>query len=176
MTHGGGPGQQVVLGIDPGLRACGWGVVLGNGARATLVECGVIRPPVKHSLPRRLFAIHEAIRAIIARHTPSELAIEDPFVGNVAPASALAIGQARAVAMLAAAQAGLEVALYPPASVKLAVSGYGQSDKSQVQAMVRALLDLPAAPEPWDAADALAVAICHLGQRRLAGLAGGAGR
>lgn len=162
-----GASPQVVLGIDPGLRVCGWGVVQGTTARASLVECGVIRPRPKDSLPGRLFTIHETISNLIARHAPSELAIEDPFVGSVAPASALAIGQARAVAMLAAAQAGIEVALYPPASVKLAVSGYGQSDKRQVQAMVRALLDLDAAPEPADAADALAVALCHLSHRRM---------
>jgi crossover junction endodeoxyribonuclease RuvC len=158
--------QRVVLGIDPGLRACGWGVVKADGRSASLVACGVVRPRVRDSLPERLRTLHATIGQIIDQYRPVELAIEDPFVGSVAPASALAIGQARAVAMLAAAQAGLEVALYPPASVKLAVSGYGQSDKRQVQAMVRALLDLDSAPEPADAADALAVAICHIGQRR----------
>jgi crossover junction endodeoxyribonuclease RuvC len=161
---------QVILGIDPGLRVCGWGIVSGNGSRAALVECGAIRPRQRDSLPLRLLAIHETVSELIRRHRPAEVAIEDPFIGSVAPTSALAIGQARAVTMLAAAQAGIEVALYPPATVKLAVSGYGQSDKQQVQAMVRALLDLEAAPEPADAADALAVALCHLGQRRLRSL------
>jgi crossover junction endodeoxyribonuclease RuvC len=94
------------------------------------------------------------------------LAVEDPFVGSLAPASALAIGQARAIALLAAAEAGIEVSLYAPAAVKASVSGYGASDKRQVQSMVRLLLGLEADPEPADAADALAVAICHLSQRR----------
>jgi crossover junction endodeoxyribonuclease RuvC len=93
-------------------------------------------------------------------------------VGQLAPASALAIGQARAAAILAAAAHGIEAELYAPAAVKAAVSGYGQGDKRQVQAMVRMLLGLDAAPEPADAADALAVAICHLGQRRAREIAG----
>ncbi len=122
-------------------------------------------------MPLRLLAIHQGVADLIARYAPSEVAVEDPFVGNVAPASALLIGQARAAAVLAAARAGLEVSFYAPAQVKLAVSGYGRGEKAQVQAVVRLLLGLDRTPEPSDAADALAVALCHLGQRRSRALA-----
>src|SRR5690606_17209623 len=103
---------------------------------------------------------------VILAEGVSEVAIEDPFVGSVQPASALAIGQARAAAVLAAASSGLEVEFYAPAAVKAAVSGYGQGDKRQVQAMVKMLLGMSVAPEPLDATDALAVALCHLANRR----------
>jgi crossover junction endodeoxyribonuclease RuvC len=155
--------QPIVLGIDPGMRVCGWGVVRGAGE---FVACGAIKPPVRESFAQRLLVLHRDIEQLIRDYAPTELAIEDPFVGALQPASALAIGQARAAALIAAAAAGLEVELYAPAAVKAAVSGYGQSDKRQVQAMVRMLLSLEAAPEPADAADALAVAICHLNSRR----------
>jgi crossover junction endodeoxyribonuclease RuvC len=156
----------VVLGIDPGLNVCGWGL-LRVEARPVYVSSGAIRPSARNPLAKRLLALHSALSEVIARYGPAEVAIEDPFVRAVAPQSALAIGQARAVAVLAAAQAGLEVSFYAPASVKAAVAGYGQSDKRQVQTMVRILLDLAADPEPSDAADALAVAFCHLGQRKM---------
>lgn len=157
--------EPVVLGIDPGLRICGWGIVSGGG-RASHIACGAIRPRTRETFARRLLVIHEAVRELIETYRPDEVAIEDPFVGALQPASALAIGQARAAAVLAAALHGLEVEFYAPAAVKAAVSGYGQSDKRQVQSMVRLLLGLDAPPEPVDAADALAVAICHLSNRR----------
>jgi crossover junction endodeoxyribonuclease RuvC len=122
---------------------------------------------------QRLLVLHAEIARLIEVYSPTEVAIEDPFVGALQPASALAIGQARAAAMLAAAAAGLEVELYAPAAVKAAVSGYGQGDKRQVQTMVRMLLAWDEAPEPLDAADALAVAICHLGSRRARALEAG---
>jgi crossover junction endodeoxyribonuclease RuvC len=159
--------RPLVLGIDPGLRFCGWGVLRG-GPEPEYLACGVIRPPVRDPLPRRLTALYEELSRLIATYRPEEVAIEDPFVGALAPASALAIGQARAVGLLAAGQAGLEVALYAPRAVKASVSGYGASDKRQVQTMVRVLLGLDSDPEPADAADALAVALCHLGQRKTA--------
>ena len=162
--------SPTVLGIDPGLRACGWGVVRG-GVRPEFAACGVIRPRSRDSLALRLRFLYESITRLVEAHRPDELAVEDSFVGALAPASALAIGQARAIALLTAAQAGIDVALYAPAAVKASVSGYGASDKRQVQAMVRLLLDLDADPEPADAADALAVALCHLSQRRARALA-----
>jgi crossover junction endodeoxyribonuclease RuvC len=164
--------QPLILGIDPGLRVCGWGV-LRAAPKPEFVACGVIRPRTRDALGKRLLHLHETISRLITTHAPDEVAVEDPFVGALAPASALAIGQARAMALLAAAQAGLPAALYAPSAVKAAVSGYGASDKRQVQTMVRMLLALDAAPEPADAADALAVAICHAGQRRTAELARG---
>ena len=157
--------DPVVLGIDPGMRICGWGIVRGE-SRPAFEACGAIKPRPKDRFEQRLLVIHETVGDLIRQYAPTEVAIEDPFVGALQPASALAIGQARAAAMLAAASAGLKVELYAPAAVKAAVSGYGQGDKRQVQAMVRLLLGLDAEPEPADAADALAVAICHLGSRR----------
>jgi crossover junction endodeoxyribonuclease RuvC len=157
--------EPLVLGIDPGMRVCGWGIVRGGG-QARYVASGAIKPSTKGTFAQRLLVLHEGIEKLIADYAPSEVAIEDPFVGALQPASALAIGQARAAAVLAAAAAGLEVEFYAPAAVKAAVSGYGQGDKRQVQSMVRLLLALEAPPEPLDAADALAVAICHLNSRR----------
>ncbi len=161
--------RPLVLGIDPGLRACGWGLVRA-GAQPEFVATGVLRPPPRDPIATRLLFLHDAIAGLIATHRPDEAAIEDPFVGAVAPASALAIGQARAAALLAAAAAGIEVALYTPTAVKAAVTGYGRGDKAQVQAMVRLLLRLDEPPAPFDAADALAVALCHLAGRRTAAL------
>jgi crossover junction endodeoxyribonuclease RuvC len=157
--------EPVILGIDPGLRICGWGIVR-VGQRAGYIATGAINPNPKAPITTRLLIIYEAIKDLILAYSPDEVAIEDPFVGSIQPASALAIGQARAAAVLAAASNGLEVELYAPAAVKAAVSGYGQGDKRQVQSMVRLLLGLAEPPEPVDAADALAVAICHLGNRR----------
>jgi crossover junction endodeoxyribonuclease RuvC len=130
----------------------------------------VIRPKPKESIGRRLLFLHEAIVRLIETHRPGEMAIEEPFVGALNPTSALAIGQARSAALLAAASHGLDPEFYAPAAVKAAVSGYGQGDKRQVQAMVRLLLRLDAEPEPADAADALAVALCHLANRRVISL------
>jgi crossover junction endodeoxyribonuclease RuvC len=157
---------QAVIGIDPGLRVCGWGVIL-DGPKPRYVASGVIKPRISDSIEQRLLTINRAIAALIAEHEVAELAVEDPFVGSLNAASALAIGQARASALLAAAAAGIEAQLYAPAAVKAAVSGYGQSDKRQVQTMVKLLLALDEAPEPADAADALAVALCHLQNRRM---------
>jgi crossover junction endodeoxyribonuclease RuvC len=165
-----GSGGPLVLGIDPGLTICGWGLVRGGGGKPSYVACGAVRPRAKEPIPRRLLQLNDAVTALIAKHQPHEVAIEEQFVGSLAPASALAIGQARAAAVLAAARAGLDVSFYSPAAVKMAVSGYGQSDKRQVQAMVRMLLSLPAEPQPADAADALAIALTHLASRRMAAL------
>jgi len=167
--------EPLVLGIDPALRVCGWGLVRG-GPRPAFVACGAIRPDPKQAPAKRLLALFEGVAAVIGTYGPDELAVEDPFVGQLQPASALAIGQARAAAVLAAAARGLEVEFYAPAAVKAAVSGYGRGDKRQVQAMVRLLLGLQLPPEPLDAADALAVAICHLNLRRARRMERTAGR
>jgi len=161
--------QPIVLGIDPGLRVCGWGVVRG-GRQPEYIAAGVIRPKTSDPITARLLCLNAGVAQLIHTYAPDEIAIEDPFVGAIQPASALAIGQARAAAVLAAASAGLEVSFYAPAAVKTAVSGYGRSDKAQVQAMVKLLLSLDAVPEPADTADALAVAICHLNSRRVRAL------
>ncbi len=152
-----------ILGIDPGSRVTGYGVVDARDGELAFVCCGVIRPPATARLPGRLLAIHDGIAQVIADHRPDTAAVEDLFVA-ANPRAALTLGHARGVAVVAAAARGLAVAEYTPRVVKQAVVGYGQAAKQQVQAMVRVLLSLAAMPSP-DAADALAVAICHANQR-----------
>jgi len=160
-----------ILGIDPGSRATGYGLILFEGNRLLHIDNGVIRPPEKFDLARRLLHIDQELAQVISRYTPECAAVEQVFVAHNAQ-SALKLGQARGVALLAAAKAGLEVAEYTPMQVKSAVVGYGRAGKSQVQQMVRALLNLPEIAQE-DASDALAVAICHAHSgglnRRLAG-------
>lgn len=157
--------QLIVLGVDPGLQVTGWGVVLADGLALRSIACGAIATQRKRSPEERLHQIYRELCAVIERWRPAEVAVEEPFVAkNVR--SALAIGEARAVALLAAAQAGLPVRPYAPAEVKLTVAGNGRSDKAQVQELVRVQLGLATVAEPIDASDALAVAICHHLRRR----------
>lgn len=148
--------------MDPGLNATGWGVIAQDGARLIHVANGVIKAPPKAAMSERLRFIHDALEALIAVHRPDEAAVEDQFV-HANPGSALKLGQARAAAMLAPARAGLVVGEYAPRLVKKAVVGTGAAEKSQVAAMVGVLL--PGAKAEADAADALAVAICHAHHR-----------
>jgi crossover junction endodeoxyribonuclease RuvC len=151
-----------VLGIDCGGAYTGYGVVeMHAEGRLVCLCCGAIKLSPRESLARRLSRIYEGLGALIIEHSPDEVAIEGIFYArNVR--SALSLGQVRGVAMLAAATAGLEVAEYSPLSVKSSVVGYGRAEKQQVQHMVTRLLSLAQAPEPLDASDALAIAICHL--------------
>jgi crossover junction endodeoxyribonuclease RuvC len=151
-----------VLGIDCGTEYTGYGVVeLGECGKLTCRLCGAIKLSPRHAMSYRLQQIFEQLSAIIREHRPDNVAIEDVFYAlNVK--SALKLGQVRGVAMLAASVAGLHVAEYAPLSIKSAVVGYGKADKQQVQFMVTRLLDLEEPPEPSDASDALAIAICHL--------------
>jgi crossover junction endodeoxyribonuclease RuvC len=151
-----------VLGIDCGGAYTGYGVVeIDSRGQLCCLVCGAIKLSPREALPRRLSRIFTQLGEIIAQHQPDQVAIEDVFYAlNVK--SALKLGQVRGVAMLAAAAAGLEVAEYSPLTIKSAVVGYGRAEKHQVQHMVTRLLDLPAPPEPTDASDALAIAICHL--------------
>ena len=149
-----------MLGIDPGLRVTGWGVIGCDSISMRWLGSGTISTNAKHAPEQRLQQIFAELCAVITRWRPAEVAVEDPFVAENAR-SAFAVGEARAVALLASAQAGLAVRAYPPAEVKLAVAGYGRSDKAQMQEMVRLQLGLATAPHPADAADALAVALCH---------------
>ncbi|PYX39059.1 MAG: crossover junction endodeoxyribonuclease RuvC [Acidobacteria bacterium] len=151
-----------VLGIDCGTEYTGYGVVeLEDSGRLVCLISGAIKLSAREPLPRRLSRISQRLAEIIREHQPDNVAIEDVFYAlNVK--SALKLGQVRGVAMLAAATAGLEVAEYSPLSIKSAVVGYGRAEKNQVQHMVRQLLELEEIPEPADAADALAIAICHL--------------
>lgn len=150
---------MIVLGIDPGSIRTGWGVVRREGPRLRFVAAGTIHAGKDAELPVRLHAIYEALRAVIAEHAPTSLAVEDIFHARFA-ASALKLGHARGVALLVGAQAGLPIAAYPPALVKRSVAGRGQADKSQVARIVGAILGLRELPEV-DATDALAIAITH---------------
>jgi crossover junction endodeoxyribonuclease RuvC len=151
-----------ILGIDPGSRATGYGVVAKNGNRLYYVTCGVIRLGDKHSFSDRLKIIFDGLCEVIKTYKPDVAAVEDVFVA-VNPRTALKLGHARGVAVLAALHNGLKVHDYTPRMVKQAVVGYGNADKQQVQQMVRVLLQLSASPSA-DAADALAVAMCHANQ------------
>jgi crossover junction endodeoxyribonuclease RuvC len=155
----------VILGIDPGLRVTGYGLVVQSGNEISALGHGVLAVDARLPLAERLRTLFDALREVIAHNDPAEVAIEQPFVAaNVR--SAMAVGEARAIAVLAAAQAGLPVHEYSPAEVKQSVCGYGRGPKEQVQEMVRLQLGLDAAPQPADAADALATALCHLIRRR----------
>ena len=151
-----------VLGIDCGGKYTGYGVVEQNGEGLLHHLCsGAIQLSSREPLELRLKKICEGLTEIIRAYSPEQVAIEDVFYA-VNVKSALKLGHVRGVAMLAAAQAGLDVVAYSPLSIKSAVVGYGKAEKSQVQMMVARLLELPAPPEPADVADALAIAICHL--------------
>lgn len=149
-----------VLGIDPGSETTGWGVIEGEGPRYRILEYGAIRLQSTQKFPARLMTICTALEEIIARHNPEECAIEDGFLATNVKVT-LKLGQVRGVAMLVAERAGLSIQEYSPRLVKQTVVGYGNAEKHQVQEMVRVLLSLKTLPEPQDAADALAVAICH---------------
>jgi crossover junction endodeoxyribonuclease RuvC len=151
-----------VLGIDCGTEYTGYGVVdLLPGDRLACIICGAIQVSPREPMAKRLSRISIGLHELIAQHRPDRVALEDVFYA-VNVKSALKLGQVRGVAMLAAASAGLEVAEYSPLSIKSAVVGYGRAEKHQVQQMVTRLLCLEEVPEPADAADALAIAICHL--------------
>ncbi len=150
-----------VLGIDPGLTRCGVGVVdVRPDRRATLVEVTVIRTPADMPLEKRLLAVGTGIDALLDEHRPEVVAIERVFAQHNLR-TVMSVAQVSGVALHAAARRGLPVALHTPSEVKAAITGYGSADKRQVQAMVARILGLAEAPKPADAADALAIAICH---------------
>jgi crossover junction endodeoxyribonuclease RuvC len=150
-----------VLGIDPGTANTGYGVVERRGARLLALDGGVITTPPGARPEQRLAAIHARVCALIEEHAVEQVALEDLYFGANAR-SAFAVGQARGVVMLAAGQRGMACTAYTPQQVKGAVCGNGRAEKLQVQRMVQTLLALPELPRPDHAADALAVAICHL--------------
>jgi crossover junction endodeoxyribonuclease RuvC len=158
---------MVVLGIDPGTANTGYGVVARRGGRLVALDGGVIVTSSGLPAERRLALIHERVAELLDAHDVAGVALEDVFFG-VNARSAFAVGQARGVVMLAAGQRGLECSSYTPQQVKGAVCGTGRADKDQVGRMVQALLALSEPPRPDHAADALAVAICHANQVRLA--------
>jgi crossover junction endodeoxyribonuclease RuvC len=159
----------VIIGIDPGTRVTGWGALSVGEGELRALGCDVIAPDAKWPVERRLERIFHDLCEVIARYAPAAVAIEEPFVGaNVR--SAMAIGEARTTAMLAATLAGVPVHHYPPARIKQVVAGYGQGDKLQVREMLRLQLGLAEAPKDLNASDALAVALCHAVHHRAGAL------
>jgi crossover junction endodeoxyribonuclease RuvC len=157
-----------IIGIDPGLRRCGWGVIESEGNRLRYVACGTLTPRIEGTLAERLAELHHGLYALLELHRPDEAAVEETFV-NAGPRSALQLGQARGVALMTPAAIGLPVAEYAANLVKKSVVGAGHAEKQQVQLMIRTLL--PAAEfKGADAADALAIAICHAHHRGVAAL------
>lgn len=157
-----------ILGIDPGLRKTGWGVVVSEGSKLGFVACGCVESDSGLSLAERLRQLHEGLARVIGAFEPDEVAVEETFV-NRDPQSALKLGQARGVALVVPALAGLSVAEYAANLVKKTVVGVGHADKKQVQMMIRVLLP-KAETSSADAADALAVAICHAQHRGMRAL------
>ncbi len=158
--------MTLVLGIDPGTATTGFGLVRErDDGSLEMVEFGIISTPKEEAAHHRLVQLYDEMKKIIKRHKPDSVGVEKLFFQrNIS--TAIAVGQARGVLMLAIAQAGLDVAEYTPNEVKQAVAGYGSADKKQVQEMVRVLLSMPSIPKPDDAADALAIAITHIHTRR----------
>ncbi len=152
-------GRSRILGIDPGSQATGYGIIDRAGSDLGFVACGTVRTTSEDDIGSRLLLIYEGLRSVIERYAPDVAAVEEVFMSQN-PRSALKLGHARGVAVLAAMKGGLKVHDYSARAVKQAVAGYGQADKHQVQHMVTALLELSSTPGS-DAADALAVAICH---------------
>jgi crossover junction endodeoxyribonuclease RuvC len=158
-----------VFGIDPGSARTGYGCVQSDGTRHRLIACGAITIPASNAFPEKLKIIHVELAALIARHRPDCIAIENLFHA-VNARSALKLGHARGVAMLAAVEAGIPIVEYTPAEVKQSIVGYGRAEKGQVQSMIQLLLGLSTPPSPFDASDALAIAICHLHKMNLRGV------
>ena len=150
-----------VLGIDPGLTRTGYGILETKGSRSRAVAAGVIRTDPSAGIAQRLTELYRDLSDIVAEHDITEAAIEEVFV-NRNLHTAMAVGRASGVALLAMGQAGVPVTEYSPSAVKMALCGYGAADKDQVQKVVAMRLDLTAAPKPADAADALAIALCHV--------------
>jgi crossover junction endodeoxyribonuclease RuvC len=160
---------MIILGIDPGLATTGYAILSGSDAHMKAVAYGSIITPPNWDTSSRLEAIHKQVTEIIEQYQPTEIGVEELFFSrNVT--TALVVGQARGVILLAAQQKNLKLMEYKPMEVKLAVTGYGRAEKKQVQQMVKVLLGLPEIPKPDDTADALAIAICHMQSRRMKSL------
>jgi crossover junction endodeoxyribonuclease RuvC len=157
------PGTVRIIGIDPGLRRTGWGVIECAGNSLSFVACGRIEPDEDASLAERLVALHAALATVVERYRPDEAAVEETFV-NADARGALKLGQARGIALVVPAQAGLVIAEYAPNLVKKSVVGAGRAEKGQVRMMIGVLLP-KAAPDTDDECDALAIAICHAHHR-----------
>ncbi|MDQ6785548.1 MAG: crossover junction endodeoxyribonuclease RuvC [Acidobacteriota bacterium] len=149
-----------VLGIDPGSETLGWGVIEGSGLKYSLIEYGTVKSSPKDAFSKRLLKIYTGVEAVIEKFKPDVVSVEEAFYAmNVKVA--LKLGQVRGVVLLLGEKAGLEISEFSPRLIKQTVVGYGNAEKHQVQEMVRLLLKLKTVPQPHDAADALAIAICH---------------
>lgn len=151
---------MVILGIDPGTAICGYGVVKKENYRFSLVDYGAVNTPAGMPLEERLVRIYDGISELINRYQPQEMAVEELFFNNNAK-TALSVGHARGVVLLAGAHCNVPIFEYTPLQVKQGIVGYGRADKQQVQYMVKTMLNMREIPKPDDAADALAIAICH---------------
>ncbi len=152
--------DRVILGIDPGTRITGYGVIKVCHPQIQLIDFGCIRPPVQETLPARYLALFKGVEEVLRAHSPETVVVETQFVDKNVQ-SALKLAMARAAVLIAAAGHGVPIFEYTPRKAKLAVVGKGNASKGQVQKMIQLLLNLPCLPEPEDAADALALAICH---------------
>ncbi|MFC1995759.1 crossover junction endodeoxyribonuclease RuvC [Chloroflexota bacterium] len=160
---------MIILGIDPGTVTMGYGVIESNKGEITMIDSGVINSPSRSPIGERLCCLYQGLLKIISRCQPNAVAVEQPFMAKNVK-SALAVGRAQALAILAAANRGIPTYEYTPTQVKQRVSNYGSSSKEQIQEMVKLQLGLSQVPQPNDAADALAVAICHLQEIHLTNL------
>ncbi len=152
---------MIILGIDPGIGRCGWGIVEGKNSAFKALNYGCIETSSKKEIPQRLREIYEQIEEIIKKYSPDALAIEELFF-NTNAKTAFVVGQARGVVLLAGARAKIPIFIYTPLQVKIALTGYGRAEKSQIGQMVKTLLKLNAVPKPDDTADALAIALSHI--------------
>lgn len=157
---------MLVLGIDPGTAITGYGLVKYERGRETMIRCGVIRTSADLDMPRRLVKIYREYNDLLTEYKPEAVAVEELFHHKNAK-TVITVAQSRGILLMSAAACGIEVAEYTPLQVKQAVTGFGNADKKQVQIMVQKILKLDAVPRPDDAADALAIALCHLHSFRL---------
>ena len=164
-------GGRIILGIDPGTATMGWGVIRQEGNRLSYVQHGAISTPSQWEMPRRLGRLFDGVTELVKGYRPETVAVEELFF-NTNVTTAITVGQARGVVLLAAYRAGIEVAEYTPLQVKQAITSYGRAEKRQVQEMVRSLLRLREIPKPDDAADGLAIAVCHAFSSRIGGKVG----
>ncbi len=169
LTNGGA--TKTILGIDPGTATMGWGVIRQEGNRLRYLQHGAITTPSDWEMPRRLGRLFDGVTELVRGYRPDTVAVEELFF-NTNVTTGITVGQARGVAILAAYKTGIEVTEYTPLQVKQAVTSYGRADKRQVQEMVKALLNLREIPKPDDAADGLAIAICHAFSSRMGGKVG----
>ena len=166
-----GKRSHTILGIDPGTATMGWGVIRQEGNRLRYIQHGTVTTPSGWEMPRRLGRLFDGVTELIEGYWPETVVVEELFF-NTNVTTAITVGQARGVALLAAYKAGIEVREYTPLQVKQAITSYGRADKRQVQEMVRTLLNLRETPRPDDAADGLAIAICHAFTSRMSGNVG----